>query len=357
MGYPKDLPFVHEGPKLSKRYGKPEFIPKISTNFTVRFESTFVQDFQKESESESSIPWLPCPELQQEQCFAIFMYGLSRGVESILDSPMRPYRRWSEHLLPLFGKHALLDASVRAVTLAYVGNRSKSTTVRNECRPYYDKALRCLSATLTSKAEISCETLSATVLLAFCEIFLGDKHNAWIRHAGGVGALMRVRGPASHRNGFGREIYLAYRNYLIMEAGINRTPCFLSQPAWLELSRQICLDLCCDDADSDVFRFHSTLTEVNSFLPGILHDARNLIARAQILGSSQAAKDDILTRCCNVIKNLKTNMDDFTRCMEHRGYARELNDSGDPIIKQYYTYPNSTIAVAYCNTLSSMINL
>ena len=57
-----------------------------------------------------------------------------------------------------------------------------------ESRNYYGKALRLLNNDLQDVDKgMSSETLSATILLSFYEMFASDSDDSWIRHAGGAG--------------------------------------------------------------------------------------------------------------------------------------------------------------------------
>ena len=378
-GYPNQLPFVHENAKLYQRYGhddpaasnrqkqstyQPEAVPATNHFTSLATDNPSPQglalQLRQISKDNGYRFSVHAPDLQQQQLFSIFMDGLSHRTEPFHSSTTQSYRRWSNYLFSLHGKHPLLDASIRATSLAYVGRQSQCEKLCTDARQYYSQALRCLSGTLAKEgASVSCETLSATILLGFCEIFLASKQNAWIRHAGGAGALMRLRGPAKHRYGVGREIFLLYRNYLVIEAYFRVSECFLSQPDWVELSQQICDDICDgkEDAESNLFRFYTAFVEQNAYVTGIFADARDLTARAHQLGGPQAARDDIETRSRNSLKRLNDLFNSWTESLRKDGSPRLLVDSYDSIFPKYYHYINATVAAAYCSFYSIVIFL
>ena len=62
-----------------------------------------------------------------------------------------------------------------------------------------------------------------------------EKHHctepgAWLRHAAGIRTLLKLCGLDAHVYGFGRALYLAYRNLLITHALITGEACFLEEP-------------------------------------------------------------------------------------------------------------------------------
>ena len=183
------------------------------------------------------------PEQNQNALITAFKESLFPDNQT-LPAVFRNHARWLSHLPPLTGTNHLLDAAVRAVTLVHIGRLNNSEPFVMESRPYYGQALRLLNKALQDKKSgTSNETLCAVILLSFYEMFASDNNEAWIRHAGGVSALMRARGAAKHRHGFDREIFLAYRYTLVIEAFQEDVPCFLAEPAWLNMSRDIHSDL------------------------------------------------------------------------------------------------------------------
>ncbi len=86
---------------------------------------------------------------------------------------------------------------------------------------------------------IADETLTATILLSFYEMVASDIDVPWIKHAGGSGTLIKLRGPERHRTGLGREILPAYRHTLITEALSPARASFLDEPEWRDLFRYL----------------------------------------------------------------------------------------------------------------------
>ena len=181
-----------------------------------------------------------CPDLEQQQLLHIFTSSiappvLDRSTAGVAALPN--HGRWLARLPPLTGRNKLLDSAVRAVALAHLGLVHGLKSFLIEARPLYGKVLHLLSLALGNSIEaLSAETLGATILLSLYEMFASSSSKSWLRHAGGASALIRIRGPARHRYGFHRELYLSYRHTLVTEACRSRVHCFLEEPEWRELA-------------------------------------------------------------------------------------------------------------------------
>lgn len=81
--------------------------------------------------------------------------------------------------------------------------------------------------------------MAATLFLSIYEMYTCTTDHSWVKHAGGAGTLMRMRGPRAHRDGFDKAMYLAFRNILIVEAFESDKPCFLNEPEWRQLDDEI----------------------------------------------------------------------------------------------------------------------
>jgi hypothetical protein len=115
----------------------------------------------------------------------------------------------------------------------------------HESRKLYGRPLGPLNKALSDQRQgRSSEVLSATTLFSFYEIFPSNHetsagYDSWAKHAGGPGALRRLRGPNAHRHRLDRSMFLVYRNALVIEAFESGEPCFLDHPEWRRLAADI----------------------------------------------------------------------------------------------------------------------
>jgi len=184
------------------------------------------------------------PILQQNQLLDSFISSLNPAFQVDVSPALRNHTRWLAYLPSLSGTNSLLDSSIRACTVAHLGRLYASERLLQDSRSHYGRALRSLNRDLQDMVKgTSGETLSATILLSFYEMLATDMDQTWVRHAGGAGTLMKLRGVGKHRSGFDREIFRAYRHALVIQAFEMGQPCFLEAPEWVELSRQIHEDI------------------------------------------------------------------------------------------------------------------
>lgn len=271
---------------------------------------------------------------------------------------LRSHGRWLSYLPPLTGRNRLLDTAVRAVSLAHLGRLHKSDVFLNESRPYYGKAIRLLNSSISDQEDgVASETLSATILLSFYEMFASDSNESWIQHAGGAGALMRARGAERHRYGFDREIFLAFRHTILIEAFEKDEPCFLSEPAWRALSRDVHEDIRSSGINPDqmkLFDLTEDFYEEMLLLPAILHDAKHFKEAYRESGieiqTLAGFKEHLIQRCYQSRAGLKSFYAKFRACLTTLGYDIVSTVSHDPVIPIHYNYPN-VFAASTCTGL------
>lgn len=295
---------------------------------------------------------LHCPELEQRQLLHIFTSSIAPPIldESAAGGAALPnHGQWLARLPPLTGRNTLLDNAVRAVTLAHLGLLHGLDSFLNEARPFYGKALRLLSSALMDNTEaLSAETLGATILLSLYEMFVSNSSKSWLRHAGGAAALFRIRGPAIHRYGFHRELFLAYRHTLVLEACRSRTHCFLEELEWRKLEDQIH-----DDrrggrqVGERPENFHAADAFHNVFvqIAGLISDAGNLKLHAgSACGMGSSTKRKITARAESIRTNLKCIFARMSSTLQNLGQAPISYASNDPVFPVYYNYVNIFVA-------------
>ncbi len=265
---------------------------------------------------------------------------------------------------PYHGPKTLMDNAISAVTLAHQGRIRCSETLTANARPFYGNALRMLNAALTSDGPgFSDDTLSATVLLSVFEMLSSNISVPWVRHAGGVAALIKIRGPTMHRTGCGRDVFLAYRDTLLHHAFETNSACFLDEPQWRKLSKDIQRDYHASGQVGQNVRFyHSTemfYAELAK-LPAMVRDVRNLpnlVREATIDGkavifSLMADIKMLKTKLCNALGKCQNGLEDI-------GFTIVTEVSNEPIFPAAHHYANSAVGRLYINYYSTsiMINL
>ncbi|KAL4940442.1 hypothetical protein BDV06DRAFT_196658 [Aspergillus oleicola] len=136
--------------------------------------------------------------------------------------------------------NSCFDWAVRASTAAYLGFLHDDSRYLQASQSFYHRALRGLANLLTTEGTAkSDEVLATAITLAVFEKHNCSSPDAWLRHAAGIRTLMKIRGPKAHLQGFGRAMYIVYRNFLITAALLEGEACFLEEPEWRELNEEI----------------------------------------------------------------------------------------------------------------------
>ncbi|GAQ02765.1 uncharacterized protein AN5342 [Aspergillus lentulus] len=135
------------------------------------------------------------------------------------------------------------DWALRACTTAYTGALHNDPRYTDAARAMYTRSLRGLAAMLSNASRAaSDEALATAISLACFEVQNCTNPDAWLRHAAGIKTMMRLRGPQAHLHGFGRAMYIVYRNLMVTAALLSGEECLLQAPEWQDLNRQIAAD-------------------------------------------------------------------------------------------------------------------
>ncbi|KIV92730.1 hypothetical protein PV10_04001 [Exophiala mesophila] len=289
------------------------------------------------------------PYLLQEQLLHTFCSGITSQGTSILPPAMQNHSRWLTQLPDHFGSQ-LLDSAVRAVSMIHIAQTNNSEVFAHESRQFYGAALRLLNKTLTDQSKgMATETLSATVLLSFYEMFASDSNLGWISHAGGAGMLMRLRGPQRHRHGLDRDVYLAYRHTIMIDAFQRDEECFLAQPEWLQMAREVHEDLRADGVSPerlDLFDLAEEFYREYVTIPATFRDARRLPIAAAKMGPKKfrVHVTKVLDRTRQHRYTIKSIHVRFRDALRRSGLEPSSHMTTDHVFPQQYTYQNVFIA-------------
>ncbi|OCT52708.1 hypothetical protein CLCR_09999 [Cladophialophora carrionii] len=304
------------------------------------------------------------PYLAQEQLLSTFSSSLSGHGPLLLPPQMRSHQNWLSQLPRMFGSR-LLDSTVRAVSLVHLGRVQHSELFVHESRRFYGNALRLLNKSLTNDTDgMSTETLSATILLSFYEMFASDSNDSWVRHSGGAGLLMRLRGPDRHLSGLDRDVYLAYRHTIIIDAFMRDEACFLAEPQWLEMAEKIHNDLRASgitDERLEIFELAEEFYLEHVQIPTTLRDARHLDESKRKMTREQFAAHTelVLARARLHRANLKSINLRFRTALTRNGLETVSMDTMDPVFPKQYVFANVFIASQYTGhwTIMLILNL
>lgn len=304
------------------------------------------------------------PYLAQEQLLNTFSSAIAAGSAVRMPKQVQSHTRWLSQLPGLFGTK-LLDAAVRAVSMVHLGRVHQSEAFEQESMRFYGKALRLLNESLTDNAKgMSTETLSATILLSFYEMFASNSNQAWIRHAGGAGTLMRIRGAARHRHGLDRDVYLAYRHTIVIDAFTRDEACFLSEPEWLQLSKDVHEDMRESGMEPEriaIFDLAEEFYMENVFIPATSRDAQTRSEMQKVMTPEEysAYTESIRERCLQHRAKLKSIGLRFRETIKRLGLEPTIHKTADPVFPVRYGFLNVFLASTFTGnwTISMLLNL
>ena len=302
------------------------------------------------------------PEVEQNQLFQSFTDSMAPMATAVAPA-FRFHGRWLARLPGIMGNYPLLDTAIRAVTLAHLSMQTRSKVIMRESTPYYGRALHLLNkALLDDRQGLASETLSATILLSFYEMFSSDQNESWIRHAGGAGTLMRIRGAARHRYGFDREMYLAYRHTIVIESFEQDKPCFLDEPEWRQVAIEIHEDIRASGVvgtSNQIFDISEDFFKEMVRIPAMCSDARKLPMLSVVGGGEhEDIKSEIKQRALEHRTNLKSIYARFSAMLRKIGQAPTRRMTSDTVIATRIDYFNIFVASTHTGywTILMLIN-
>ncbi|KAI9738717.1 MAG: hypothetical protein M1834_008222 [Cirrosporium novae-zelandiae] len=305
------------------------------------------------------------PSAAQSQFLSLFISAISPASSNPTDS-LPHYSSWLKQItaLPPSSTPPSLNYAIRAMTLSHFGRVHQLPFFIDCSRQQYGLALSHLGRTISSDPNgegLAATTVSATMLLSFYEAFHPIVTSSWVRHATGVAALLRARGPTrTLQSSFDRTMFLAYRMVLIIEAFHTQTPCFLDQPAWRAVSKTIHAESEPNDAISNISEeFIMAIAK----LPSLAHDAQNVANIISETGQNCLAFiHSISSRASAQRLELKSLFADLIGTLRDKGEEPTMystTDNLNSIFPYQFHYGNILVASIYCGywTCLTLINL
>lgn len=285
------------------------------------------------------------PTAHQSQLLTLFLGTIVSGNPVQLAPTYHCHSIWLAHLASRTDVSVTLLYAIRAISLSFLGRRIKDENLVQNSRLIYGKTLLKLNKCLQDPTEgYSSDTLCATILLTFYELLNCTERNSWVRHAGGAGHLMRLRGVARHQTDFEKAMFLACRHSIILESFYLAKPCFLASAPWRRLSQEI------HDATPRKTTFDVTkeafMQEIVQH-PGWAQEAIQYMASD---GRDRSVLQDLVRRGHMHRSNHKSI---HKRCVEALREAGQLpfevpSPLDDKVFPVVYQYPGILVASIFC---------
>ncbi|KAL6716762.1 hypothetical protein ACLMJK_006330 [Lecanora helva] len=218
--------FVDEGPGLRSMYGDSEdeksasskspsssFTPSqappymgstifehptpASTSERRSLSPSHDQNWQKGSFERTALVSLLAPTAHQDQLLA----NLINSIQQPFAAPIiRSHSLWLAEVARKPVHSTSLTWAIRAISISKLARKASDDALLETSRRLHGVALLKPNQALQSNEDgLSSDTLSSTLILSFYEVFNCTDRDSWIRHAGGAGRLIHLRGPDRHR--------------------------------------------------------------------------------------------------------------------------------------------------------------
>ncbi|KAJ5669101.1 hypothetical protein N7462_010171 [Penicillium macrosclerotiorum] len=147
---------------------------------------------------------------------------------------------WFNYLPSVYGHSRTLDATIRSFAANHFGTVLQNHQMIAYARSSYGEALRRLRKSLESPSEsLSTHVFCAVVLLCMYELFADvETPDSWMKHAKGLGQLVKIRGPERYRNELDIVLLKASRGLIVMHSMFSGEDCFLAAEEWHHMMLQ-----------------------------------------------------------------------------------------------------------------------
>ncbi|THC90691.1 hypothetical protein EYZ11_009847 [Aspergillus tanneri] len=176
---------------------------------------------------------------QSKQIFQHVVHATFPGTFATFGQRVDP--NWKDFVLTHpAAQNVTVTWCIRCLSTWFLAKRHQDKNLLITSRHLYSRGLRCLLNLLRIPSMVKSDTVLATaMMLGVYEMFDGVGPNSWLIHSHGIGALFCLRGPQAHQSGFGRTMHLTYRSFLVAEAFQRQEACFLAEPEWQEMNREM----------------------------------------------------------------------------------------------------------------------
>ena len=142
--------------------------------------------------------------------------------------------QWKARLPGLMHKNPALHNAVLALSALYMSRSGEDLRATDVALPLYSSTIKQLQKCLFDPhLAFKDSTLMTTVLIGIYELVDKPGHSDWCTHTRGTAELIRLRGAAAAKTGFGRSLYYTARSFEVVRAILQLDYTFLADPEWV----------------------------------------------------------------------------------------------------------------------------
>ncbi|KAE8554411.1 hypothetical protein EYB25_002950 [Talaromyces marneffei] len=205
---------------------------------------------------------------------------------------------WLMGLPNLLGKWKILDMSLSALSLAYIGDMHGNKQTSRQGEHFYNQALQHMRGQL-ARNQIDEGMLAACICMSIYEIFHTSEGgtSGWMFHVKGACRLLELRGPPSPSSPLDMNLFRRIRAVALWDSYASGKTSFLAKPEWRGLS----------DTPYDL------LLDILVRLTGLLSKAEHIdsMAASGLEAGATAAAQKLMWKCHALRDDLVTWYADF----------------------------------------------
>ncbi|OOQ86685.1 C6 zinc finger domain protein [Penicillium brasilianum] len=258
--------------------------------------------------------------------------------------------QWFGFLPSVYGHNQTLDASIKSFTAHHFGKALQNGQMIAYARSAYGEALYRLRKALKDPSEyLSSHVFYSVVLLCMYELFTDTEDpESWMKHAKGLGQLVKIRGPERYRNDLDITLLKVSRGLIVMQSMFSGEPCFLATEEWHQMMRQQrALDISLELHNS-IEQFFAYFTYAPSLVHKFYHLKHTDITTPEALQIISATMEQAL----DMQKKLSLWYEQFSQIAPPP--VENLASTDDPLYPIILTYSNITDATIYCGYYAYM---
>ncbi|KAE8445894.1 hypothetical protein EG329_012673 [Mollisiaceae sp. DMI_Dod_QoI] len=178
---------------------------------------------------------------------------------------------------------------VRALGTLFFGRAHCQQDITTMGYDLYGQALISLNTDIQdAETAWSLSVVKSAMVLELYEMIAFNPASGWLKHAGGVGRLIELRGPWRHQPPEARRLFEATRQLIALESLAKRKRCFLESSEWKTIPWALE-----PDSKLNIYYLHDILCDI----PGLMEDAN-------MLQSSELSPEDFTTHHTVLSENI-----------------------------------------------------
>ncbi|KAL4888383.1 C6 zinc finger domain protein [Aspergillus ambiguus] len=284
---------------------------------------------------------LESSDLNMTQCLEILIDELSWPYSA---SSAYAITRWLRFLPGAYGRNRTLDATVRCFVAHHVGNMTQDSQAMRYARSAYVEALCGLQKALVNPVEAaSPEVLCAVLLQCMYELFANSQDSiSWMKHAKGLGQLIKFRGPQRYRSAFESNLLKASRGLVVMHSVFSGEECFLASEDWHAVMKQQFDHVIPSEIQDVVEDLFVSFTAI----PRLIHEMFSLRTADMSDPVTQLRISNVVAEGLARRSDLEAWYERFTELVPP---PREVpSSSGDPLYPTTFCFSSPDMASIFC---------